>query len=1343
MNDQLPPAEPPPAPDPPAGGESPLPAAAPRRRLWRWRYLPVAAWLLTAALVSLLVSETGLRLLCRLAEGTADGQLTIEPPSGSLAGSFIVPALRWRDHSLDVKVNQLRVDWRPEQLLSGKLALVRLVVDTLRVAHLGSDVPTSPPASLRLPLAVDIELLQIGLIELADHALPDGAAKPIAADFSASLSSAAGSHRLGQMHAQVGQLTMAGEASLAADPPFQLAARAELNGEAVGRPLRFVLNADGPLADFAIFGQARTLEARPDERFAGTMQARIAAFASQPLGQAMVHLTGVDPSAWFAGVPAATLDIDVELRPRGDTLDVLDGRLIVNNRLAGSVDQQRVPLRELRTELDVRQGAWHLAGIDARLSGNGRLRGQGTYRQGALLLDLVVEKLDAHAVHGRLRPTTLNGSLRAELALHRQSIDTSLRDPRFALAASLTVDPLTLVAQTLRLTTGDAGLEASGKMARGDNRPFELRGLLNNFDPNRFAQLPAARLNASFEMQGQLKPSPTLFGRFQLRDSRLGDQPLLGHGEIDLSGDHLRKANIDLAAAGNRLTAQGAFGKPGDRLVLRIAAPRLAPFGLAGDVDGQLVLSGSVQSPEIDANLRSTRLAASQVGEIHGLELLVRLGAGEQGVLAGNLRLETLAGAKGEVLLQNVRLTADGSRSRHRVYGSGNLPERRGVELSLEGGLAATPGGPTWTGTLGELTLSSRFDRQKPVLRLLAPWPVRLAGGRVIGGAGELQLGGGTLKLARLDIEGGRWQSAGSLRSLALLPLLTEFPALAESLAEVKSTGEPLLVHGEWDLSTIGGRRAPSGRLRLWREQGDLLIGGLPLGLTEAELAVQAASGRLDGMLRLRGRRFGELAGQLRAAGSSDRLLDPHAPWGGQLRLDVADLGWAGSLLGPAWQLAGRLAGHLDVGGTPAQPRLSGELQGAGLVVRNVDQGLRLENGRLSILLTGDQAGDVRLLLKQLTFDSVLQGLPRPLQVASGIDATALIGQSGRLEASGELRTGQADGVLNIKAERLGAWQRPEQWLLVSGDLRMKLGGNQLDVAGKLQVDAAYWEMQKKATARLSDDVVIKSAADAKPSAAARLLALNLEADLGRHFLFRGVGVDSRLAGELKIRSEGAGLPRATGTIRTVGGRFDAYGQQLAIVRGLLNFNGLIDNPGLNVRAVRANLPVEPGVEVTGTLRKPIVRLVSEPEMPDGEKLSWLVLGHSPEQQGGNESAVLLAAAQSLLGGQDGGPLKAVQRDLGIDEFAIVSGTVGGGGRRQTSRIVGGAGFAGAETTSGQIVSIGKRLATNMQISYDQSLTGAGSVVKLTVRLSRNLSLIGRAGSENALDLLWNYRFGR
>ena len=35
------------------------------------------------------------------------------------------------------------------------------------------------------------------------------------------------------------------------------------------------------------------------------------------------------------------------------------------------------------------------------------------------------------------------------------------------------------------------------------------------------------------------------------------------------------------------------------------------------------------------------------------------------------------------------------------------------------------------------------------------------------------------------------------------------------------------------------------------------------------------------------------------------------------------------------------------------------------------------------------------------------------------------------------------------------------------------------------------------------------------------------------------------------------------------------------------------------------------GVQVSGTARAPRVRLYSDPDMPDAEKLSWLVLGRS------------------------------------------------------------------------------------------------------------------------------------
>jgi len=105
--------------------------------------------------------------------------------------------------------------------------------------------------------------------------------------------------------------------------------------------------------------------------------------------------------------------------------------------------------------------------------------------------------------------------------------------------------------------------------------------------------------------------------------------------------------------------------------------------------------------------------------------------------------------------------------------------------------------------------------------------------------------------------------------------------------------------------------------------------------------------------------------------------------------------------------------------------------------------------------------------------------------------------------------------------------------------------------------------------------------------------------------------------------------------------------------------------------------------------------------------------------------------------------LTKLQRSLGIDELGVSSGNIGGSGRQETSRIASTSSFGSSNTTTGQIVSVGKQLSSNVLISYDQSLTTAESVVKLTVHLNRNFYLVGRAGSDNAMDFFWTYRFGR
>jgi len=211
-----------------------------------------------------------------------------------------------------------------------------------------------------------------------------------------------------------------------------------------------------------------------------------------------------------------------------------------------------------------------------------------------------------------------------------------------------------------------------------------------------------------------------------------------------------------------------------------------------------------------------------------------------------------------------------------------------------------------------------------------------------------------------------------------------------------------------------------------------------------------------------------------------------------------------------------------------------------------------------------------------------------------------------------------------------------------------------------------------------------------------------------------------------------------------VGGVFEGYGQKLSIERGIVTFNGPLANPGLNVVALRKGLAVEAGVGITGTARRPLVRLVSEPNVPDPEKLGWIVLGRPPDQGSGGEMALLLPAAQALLGG--GGNMSAgLANALGIDELSFGS-SIDSRSRVQTSSVAsssvtGASSTYRGETVPGQVITLGKRLSSQAMLSFEQSVTGTSSVVKLTYQLTRRISVIGRAGSENALDGLFSISF--
>jgi translocation and assembly module TamB len=135
------------------------------------------------------------------------------------------------------------------------------------------------------------------------------------------------------------------------------------------------------------------------------------------------------------------------------------------------------------------------------------------------------------------------------------------------------------------------------------------------------------------------------------------------------------------------------------------------------------------------------------------------------------------------------------------------------------------------------------------------------------------------------------------------------------------------------------------------------------------------------------------------------------------------------------------------------------------------------------------------------------------------------------------------------------------------------------------------------------------------------------------------------------------------------------------------------------------------------------VRLVSEPNVPDEDKLSWLMFGYgaegaAPGQQQALSGSALGGAALGMLGTRAG---KGVVQRFGIDEFSIGPSTAG--------------------LNEQQVVSVGKAVTEKISVGYEQSLTSAANVVKLTWAFSRRWSLLAKGGSINGMSVLFNRRF--
>ncbi|WP_395402923.1 translocation/assembly module TamB domain-containing protein [Pseudoduganella sp. UC29_106] len=864
--------------------------------------------------------------------------------------------------------------------------------------------------------------------------------------------------------------------------------------------------------------------------------------------------------------------------------------------------------------------------------------------------------------------------------------------------------------------SGELWLSGTGKQRAPE---FKVAGSAAKINPAAFGAPTAGSVNADFSANGRLSNDWRVTADLRLQPSTLGAAPLTGYAKVAATSVHVENADVDLHVGPNTLQAKGGFGGARDRLDWKIDAPQLASLGpdFAGVVRGTGYASGSTDKVTLGLSMDASSLRLPGQQRLKAMKASATIGLttaqgamtiGPNDPLTADIDLlgYSAPSASGGTNIDRARLQASGIGSAHTLQLTATSPDFDAT-TTLRGAF----GKDNWNGTIESLQNRGRF-----AFTLQSPAPLRIAGPEGHGLAGlakpeQLALGGATIALPEggiriesLEKNGNKWRSRGLASGVNASYLAQLSDAWRSNVASTMTLG------ADWSIELVapaakGAAPAVDGYVHVLREKGDITVTGgskpIPLGLRTLDARLSVQGNALRAQAELDGARTGQAKLNATAQLQNGRIPSD-SPLTVSGNVNMPSIAWLSPLAGvDGLELDGALKANFSGHGTIANPALDGEVSGQELVVNWPDQGIRLRNGQLQARVAGDQ-----LQLQRLRFE----------------------GNKGSAQAEGWLRMANAEATMDLKlnADKLEILSRPDRTLVVTGQSTLVRDVKHFQLDGKFRADRASIELPSQDAPTISDDVVIlgrdkptvKSAAQATP------LNMDVEADLGDDFFLKGKGLDAQLAGAVRVRMTERRTPRINGSIRVVNGTYAAYGQKLAIERGVINFTGAYDNPGLNIRAVRkrpegeelTETNVEAGVEVRGTALAPVARLVSTPSVPDSEKLAWLVLGHGMEDMAGNEMGLLSTAAAALFGGKGGGSLA---NKVGLDELGVSQAK-------------------GLEST---VVTVGKKLSSRAYLSFEQGAGTATSLVKLRYKLNPRFTLQFQTGTNNALDVLYTWAF--
>ena len=1191
----------------------------------------------------------------RWALGQVPG-LSVENFQGRLGGGWSADHLLWQQDSSRVELTAPAFDWSPACLLRMTLCINRLDVEQVSLQFPPGTEDSGGPIQLPdLKLPLSIQLGDVRVGSLLFNGSEELKGLQLAAHWTAA------GMQIDSVHLERDDLVLdlAGLLQPTGDWPLTASGNLSLPYAPGGAPWTVALKVDGDLL--------KTLKLDADSR--GYLPARLSG-ELQPLADnlpAELRITA-DSFKPSADLPDTLQLNQLDLTAKGDLKNgyqVLGKAVLpaqkgpVDLLLQGKVDARGAQIAGLELTAGDRQSLRLSAELDWQ---------QGFSAEAKIAwLDFPWHRLYPVIGEPQVVLRTFNGEISYKDGNYLGNLKADLDGPagKFNVVTPFSGDLKQIFLPELKLSAGQGKAEGHLNLQFADGIAWDTALDLSALNPAYWvAELPGT-LAGPLRSKGEFKNEQLKLSADLDLKGRLRGQTAVLAAKAEGAGAQWTLANLDMRLGDNRINGSGSLQQ---RLAgqIDIKLARLAQLWpqLRGQINGRLDVAGSLKAPQGKLDLKGQQLAFAD-NRLQSLTLAANLNNAQRaqidlkgsGIQSGDTQVGTLtASAQGDINSQKVQLDLAGPLVQLVLALDGNLDKGNWRGRLASGDIQA--GGQDW--------------------KLQAPAKIeRLADGRLTFAAHCWVSGP-----ASLCGEDQRLMPEPKLRYH-----LKQFPidSLAAFLPKDFAWQGKLNADIQLDLPDSGPKGvvsvdASGGTLRVKDKQQWL---DFPYDTLTLETTLNPK--RIDTRLNFHGGKLGELLLQAQI-----NPLPKNKPISGNFNLTGLDLAVARPFVPMVEKLHGKLNGSGRISGGLLAPQVSGNVN----------------------LVDGEISGpELPVSLEDLNVQALIAGESMEL------NGTWRSGKAGQGSLKGQVEWAPALAMdLRLQGSQLPVTVEPYAVLDVAPDLKISLKNDHLAIAGKVRIprgDITVRELPPS-TVKVSDDAVIigSQTEEGKPPMA---MAMDIDVAVGEDQLnFSGFGLTAKVQGNVHI---GDNLD-TRGELWLNDGRYRAYGQKIDVRRARLLFAGPLDQPYLDIEAIRKTDDVIAGIRLSGSAEQPTTQIFSEPAMSQEQALSYLVLGR-PLSSTGEDNNLLAQAALGLGLMGSAGVTSDLARDLGIKDFEL--DTQGSG-------------------TTTAVVASGK-ITEKLSLRYGVGVFEPASTIALRYLLSKKVYLEVASGVASSLDIFYKRDF--